>query len=200
MSRENGHMSTTERAVEDDQEDSLEARVDVLEARQEWLDEHVVPKANQVDAAFDEIEEIKQTLAQLSAEVENIHSLDDAAASTPEKRAAALRQAMLNTYQARNGPVAWDYNDVKDALESRGHGTIHDPQAYDAMEDAANKPGFEEGEIVKEGDSVRGIKLVPDRLPDELAGSEASNEINRESDSHAGQSGGTSLDTDTNSV
>lgn len=199
MSQHNGQMSTTE-SVENESErddgEDVQARLDVLEARFDWVDDHLVPRIDDLESTLDIVESLHSEIKAMRNELDHIHEVDETAASTPEKRAAALRKAMVNEFEGTQEPVSWDYGEVKTQLARDGHGTIHDPQAYRAMEDAAEVRGFVEGEIAKDGDTVRGIKLVPENLPEELAVSGGSNEINSGSDNHASQSGGTPLGTD----
>lgn len=189
-------MSTTDRRTDDDgRDENLHARVDVLEAKMDWVDDHVIPRLDDIESRLDDHDQLEAEVADLRAELETLHKVDEGAASTPEKRRKALQKAMLNQFNAREEAVALDYNDVITALEQQGHGEVYAAQAYDAMEDAGDYPGFSAGEIVKNGETVSGIKLVPSEVPTSLTPEEAVNEINNDrvdvSAAEAGQSSST---------
>lgn len=193
-----GHQTgpSDEQAATDSSD--TEARLDVIEAKFDWLENHVIPRVDDLEDRVDGHDDLENEVASLRAELETLHAVDENAASTPAKRRTALQKAMLNQHEARTEAISLDYNEVSDILEQRGHGKIYPAQAYTAMEDAAETPGFVDSEIAKNGDTVRGVKLVPDELPPSLAAEDAVNEINNESSSvTVAEAGETSTDTRT---
>jgi len=96
----------------------------------------------------------------MEEQLDNIADLGEKAQSTPEARARDLRILLRNKAKAKAendennlGTVQWTYRQVKDQLESRGHGTVYAHQCYTAMEDAAEADGYAEGEN-GDGDQV----------------------------------------------
>jgi len=137
-------------------------------------------------------EETQEQVADLAERVEELEETLDALAgvgegqsSTPEKRALDLRQLLLNSAQAKQknssdnpGMVQWDWKTVQTQLESNGHGTIHAPQAYRAMEEAATGTNSEDGgpegyAVVENNDGNRVVRCSLPALT-----TEAVNEIN----------------------
>lgn len=190
MSSDNA-MSTTDN-TDDTRTEDIHARVDVLEAKMDWIDDHIVSRLTDVEDRLDGHDELKQEVADLRAELETLHKVDEGAASTPEKRRKALQKAMLNQFNAREEAVALDYNEVITALEQQGHGEVYPAQAYRAMEDAGEYPGFEDGKIVKGGETVAGIKLVSSEVPASLTPEQAVNRINNETRSASAAEAGES--------
>jgi len=120
------------------------------------------------------VEELEETLDSLTG-------VGEGQQSTPQKRALDLRQKLVAAAKARSGreQIQWEWTDVRDQLEGDGHGTIHAPQAYRAMDEAANGiDGIEDaapdGFAVTENSD--GNRVVRCSLP--ALSSEAVNEIN----------------------
>jgi hypothetical protein len=92
---------------------------------------------DRLDHVVNRVDEIEATLESLAGAGEGSHS-------THVNRALALRKLLLTAAQAQKGRsdnagmVQWTYRQVRDQLESNGHGTVHAPQAYRAMEEAAD--------------------------------------------------------------
>ena len=156
-----------------DECDETTIRLNDLEAK---VDQVVMNRLTQTEERIDELEATVDELVaenqQLQGELESLTGLADDQASTPEKRAADLRQKLINVAKARdNGFVSWSYSDVKDQLESDGHGTVYPAQAYQAMKDAADSDedantshaaGFG---YVKNNDDDWTIRVSLDALP-----------------------------------
>ncbi len=117
----------------------LEVRQDNLEAK---IEQAVTKRLERHE---DELGELRERVADLEAEnnalrteLDSLVGLADDQQSTPEKRAADLRQKLQNVARNRDsGMVSWTYRDVRDHLEAVGHENIYAAQAYRAMKDAA---------------------------------------------------------------
>lgn len=131
-------------------------RIKELEGKVSELYDHLKNVSDRLNDVEDENTELTQTVADQEARIndlehqlETVADLGEKAQSTPESRARDVRLMLQNQakakYEADNdepGTVQWTYDQVRDNLEAHGHGKVHDWQAYDAMEDAAEVDGF----------------------------------------------------------
>lgn len=165
--------------------DTLEehaARLDNVEGYQEFIKNFVKPKLSELEELRDEQERYDQRLSALEEKFDTLAGLGEGDKSTPQKRALDLRQVMIRRAEGRaDGRVALYYQEVLDALRDVGHESLHKPQAYTAMEDAADATGFKEVKITRNGKRVDGVALNLDALPAHAR----SNEINTTKDSGA---------------
>lgn len=103
------------------------------------------------------ISELTDRVDELETELDSLTGVGEGEQSTPAKRALDLRQKLFNAAKARSGrdQIQWEWTEVRDQLEGDGHGTVHAPQAYRAMKEAA-----------------QGIEKIEDGAPDGFAVSE----------------------------
>lgn len=92
--------------------------------------------------------EFRTRLFQVEQTYDSLAGLGDDEKSTPDARERDLVLALERKAEADGGTAHMDYNDVKETLKTLNHGTVYDPQAYRAMEAAAeNVDGVSEGEF-----------------------------------------------------
>jgi len=119
----------------------------IVDAQLNEQDERIAELENKVDELTELVHQRDQEVAELHGKLESIAGLSDDEQSTPEKRATDLRTALIRQAKSdgdavREGTASKTWRGVTTTLEDFGHGTIHPPQAYSAMEDAADVPGF----------------------------------------------------------
>jgi len=170
---------------DDERLEDLEERMAVLEGFQENIvKQQMMSRLDDLEQAVARIDELEQENQQLRAmvqdlkgQLETVSDLAEDQQTTPEKRAADVRSALIRRAKARadgENRAAMHYQDVMDALADLGHGSLHKPQAFDAMEDAAEGEGFSMGTKAKNGNQVKAVRVDLDALPAHVA----SNEIN----------------------
>lgn len=122
-----------------------------------------------------EIADLQRRVAELEERMDTFAGIGADERSTPAKRAADLRDAMLKAAQssAADG-VTWWKDEVQDHLAALGHEDLHKPDIYDAMETAAEHEGFAETNkrVTKETATgknrtfdARAIRVELDNLP-----------------------------------
>lgn len=163
--------------------DEYEARLDNVEGYQEFIKSFVKPKLEELEELRERQDEYDQRLTAMENTLETLAGIGESQESTPQKRAMDLRQLMIRRAEGRpDGRVALYYREVMDALRDVGHEGLHKPQAYTAMEDAVDAPGFKNVEITRNGSRVDGIAVNLDALPAHAR----SNEINTSTSSGTG--------------
>ena len=139
--------------------EELTYRVQDLEAKREQVFEPKLERQAETIATLEtRVDELEAENKQLRAELDSLGELGADKQSTPKKRMLDLRKMLMNKAKVDHesggdGMVAWTYSQVVDQLESHGHGKVYAPQAYDAMEDAAEAEGFGHGKN-QDGDKV----------------------------------------------
>lgn len=134
--------------MSDQDVEKLQNRVSRLEDQIEHVYE---PK---IEDQREAIENLEATVESLAAEVEGVNQrvssvidADGRGDSSPSKRAAALREALIRacgqSAGSISGGVTWWWQEVRDQLASHGHGDFSKPVYHDAMKDAAELDGFE---------------------------------------------------------
>lgn len=150
----------------------LKMRVsDLDDYAKEFLASRISSNEDEIDALHDRIDELEATVEHLDSEMESFIGVSENQRSTPEKRAADLRQAMIRA--ARNTSaekgVKWWKDNVAEHLAAVGHKDLHKPDYYDAMEDAAEADGFEETTktVTKDGRTwdAKAIRVTLSELP-----------------------------------
>ena len=135
--------------MSDQEVEQLRNRVSRLEDQIEHV---YTPK---IEDQRERIDELEATMEDLAAQVEGVNqrvsSVIDADGrddSSPPKRAAALREALIracgDSAGSLSGGVTWWWKEVRDQLASHGHGDFSKPVYHDAMKDAAELDGFEQ--------------------------------------------------------
>lgn len=132
--------------------------------------EHVY--APRIKNQREQIKNLKSVADDLAAEIEelnermsNIIDADGRGDSSPSKRAAALREALIracgDSAGSLSGGVTWWWREVRDQLASHGHGDFSKPVYHDAMRDAANLEGFKQTtKLVITGGQKREVNAV----------------------------------------
>lgn len=159
--------------------DDLDARLDVLEGWQDMVNNVLMPRVDELEDALeqrnDRIQSLEDRVHDLEAQLEMLDGLADSQASTPQKRAADLARAMVRQAQeTADGRVSRYYKEVKQDLATLGHESIHDPQAYSAMDAVAEMTGFGKMTTTRDGQDVEAVYVNLD----ELDGQQYVNEIN----------------------
>lgn len=176
-------VSELETEVEDLREEVSQLRKivnDVDDWRDFFTDTRLPMTEGKVEDATDRVDELEAQVNELNQRMESFIGLAEDERSTPAKRAADLRDAMIRASEnssSISGGVKWWKDEVAEHLATIGHEGLHKPDLYDAMEDAATADGFAmttkhvrtNGRQMK----VKAIRLDPDDLPT----SEGSREI-----------------------
>jgi hypothetical protein len=159
--------------------EDLEKRVDALETSQaRTISEFVKPALDELredrDDARDERVELRERLDALQQQLDAVYGLADDERSTPAKRAADLRLALIRRAQNSTGPNAGRasmyYREVQECFADLGHETVHRPECMRAMEDAAHADGFEIATKTSDhGNEVKAIRVDTDALPRGIA-------------------------------
>lgn len=142
--------------------DTIRARLDVLEGWQDHVQDHVLPRIDDLEAQLaekdDHIRTLENRVMELEAQLEMLDGLAEDQQSTPTKRAVDLARAMVRQAgQSSDGRVARYYKEVKQDLATLGHDDIHDPQAYQAMEDVAGIDGFGTMTVIRDDRDVEAV-------------------------------------------
>lgn len=141
---------------------------------QDRLDSHE-QAIERIGELENENEELRAQLHDLRGQLDTLAGLADDQRSTPEKRTADIRTALIRRAKARSDGedrAAMHYQDIMNALADLGHENIHKPQAFRVMEDAAEAEGFTLGETDKDGNMVKAVKVDLDALPAHVASNE----------------------------
>ncbi|MWG34842.1 hypothetical protein [Halomarina oriensis] len=120
-----------------------------------------------------ELREVRSENQRLEQKFESIAGLAEDEQSSPAKRAADVRQAMIRRAEAKeddpddpSAEVALYYKEVEELLADYGHGSVHRPQAFDAMRDAADADGFTMGsKLSRAGNRADAVILKLAELP-----------------------------------
>ena len=157
----------------------LEERVDALETSQaRTISQFVKPALDELrdarDDARQERVELRERLNALQQQLDAVYGLADDERSTPAKRAADLRLALIRRAQNSTGPSAGRasmyYKEVQECFADLGHETVHRPECMRAIEDASNADGFSVGTKTSEhGNEVKAIRVDTDALPRGIA-------------------------------
>jgi cob(I)alamin adenosyltransferase len=152
-----------------DTPEQADARLDQLEGWQNWVQEHLVPRIDELETELSEretyIEELEARIEDLETQLEMLDGLADDQASTPEKRAIDLARAMIRQAKTRaDGRITKYYKEVKEDLATLGHEGLHDPQAFTAMEDVSEATGFGMTKVNRDGKQVKAVGLNLDEL------------------------------------
>ena len=140
------------------------------------LDEHddaIAALLDEVQSLKGELREVRKQSQRLEQQLESIAGLAEDEQSSPAKRTADLRQAMIRRAEAKeddldnpSASVALYYKEVQDLLADLGHGTVYKQQAFDAMEEAVNTDGFSwTHKHSAAGNRVKAVVLNLDALP-----------------------------------
>jgi len=170
---------------DDDLEDRVEALEEALESVRDsqsaYRDQIVKPRLDGLEDTRDdareeraELKETVQTLEQevagLRAELRSIAGVGESEDTSPDKRVADLRQAMIRRAKARTdggqGYTSLWWQEVQNLFADLGHGEICKPDCYKAMREGAKGTGFEMGSTHNsDGREVKAICLNVDELP-----------------------------------
>jgi len=184
--------------MSDQDVDELRNRV----SRPEDQIEHVY--APKIEEQQEYIEDLEHVVDDLAAEVQgvnqrvsNVIDADGRGDSSPPKRAAALREAMIracgDSAGSLSGGVTWWWQEVRDQLASHGHGDFSKPVYHDAMKDAADLDGFElTTKFVITGGQKREVNAIAVN-PSKVTAPDLRNQLTTR-DGQAGGDGGAATD------
>jgi TolA-binding protein len=152
-----------------DTADRNDARLDQLEGWQNWVQEHLAPRVEELEDELADresrIDELEARVDDLETQLEMLDGLADDQSSTPQKRAVDLARAMIRQAKTRaDGRITKYYKEVKEDLATLGHEDLHDPQAFTAMEDVAEATGFGMTQVNRDGKQVKAVGLNLDEL------------------------------------
>ena len=155
--------------------EELEQRVEALETSQSrTISQFIKPSLEDLrdtcDDARQERVELREHVAALQQQVDAVYGLAEGERSTPAKRAADLRMALIRRAQNSTGPNAGRasmyYKEVQECFADLGHDTVHRPECMRAIEDAAEADGFSIGtKTSAHGNEVKSIRVDTDALP-----------------------------------
>lgn len=175
---------------------SRDLREEFEEFREYLMAEYLGSKFNEIVARLDDLELTQSRhddeLAALRDRIDTLEQqldlqvgVEDATASTPEKRARDLRKTMIREARDRqdqfNGRLALWWQQVQGRLSTLGHGQTSKPDCYKAMHWAAGEQydgrcplkdidGFEMAKTTNaDGRNVTAIRVKLDALPPEVA-------------------------------
>ena len=159
--------------------EGLKERVDALEISQaRTISDFVKPALGELredrDDARQQRVELRERLDALQQQIDAVYGLADDERSTPAKRAADLRLALIRRARNSTGPSAGRasmyYREVQECFADLGHETVHRPECMRAMEDAAHADGFSIGTKTSDhGNEVKAIRVDTDALPRGIA-------------------------------
>jgi hypothetical protein len=162
----------------------FEQRLDALETSQaRTISQLIKPALDELredrDDARQERVELREQVRSLQQQVNAVYGLADDERSTPAKRAADLRMALIRRANSQTGPnggrSSMHYKEVQDCFADIGHETVHAPECYDAMDEAALADGFSLGTKAKNGEQIKAIRVDTEALPAGVAISDPTN-------------------------
>lgn len=160
------------------------------------LTDRVEALAQRVTKLEQENEVQAEELSALQNRLDLFTDLAEDAQSTPALRATHIRDALVKRAEAGDGHATMTYAEVADTLTDRGHGQIHRPQAYQAIEDAAAQEGFQVTTAQStHGNEVRAIGVNLERIRDYTPRNEI---ITREEAEGGSETPSTTLEATTN--
>lgn len=161
-------------------EDKLESRIEQsIEQRLSQLETASDDAHAERAELFDAVADLQQTVATMQERLDSLAGLAEDQETTPEKRIADLREAMIRRAEAREQNSADGYprikmwwKEVQALFADYGHGEISKPDCYKAMREAAKGAGFGESTKTNEnGNDVKAIRLDLDELRAETGSS-----------------------------
>lgn len=174
--------STSEAAETDIDVERLKNRLNRLEEHIEHVYEpKIEEQAERIDDFEATVNKQAEQIEALEARVDGVISVDDNSESTPDRRASALREAMIrasgDSAGSISGGVTWWWEEVRDQLKTHGHGDFSKPTYHTAMKDAAEADGFSEtSKDVISGNQRREVKAISVN-PDEVTRPDLRNQL-----------------------
>lgn len=176
-----------------EQVEELESTVEDLKAFQEWYMNHQKPRVDELQDELQTEREARQaaeqTVSDMQARLEAIVGVGEDEQSTPDKRIADLREALIRQAQSNTNrdEASMHHAEVGDLFATLGHtgknDKVYNQWRHDAMEDAAEAEGFRLGTKQKDGQEVKAVIVDLDALP----AHSTSNEIITSGDGEAAQ-------------
>lgn len=165
--------------TDEDRLGDFEQRLDALETSQaRTISQLIKPALDELREARDDARqervELRERINALQQQLDAVYGLADDERSTPAKRAADLRTALIRRAQHSTGPSAGRasmyYKEVQECFADLGHETVHRPECMRAMEDAAHADGFSMGTKTSEhGNEVKAVRVDTESLPRGIA-------------------------------
>lgn len=159
--------------------EKLAERVDALETSQSrTINQFVKPAIGGLredrDDARQQRVELREHVAMLQQQIDAVYGLAEGERSTPAKRAADLRMALIRRAQNSTGPNAGRasmyYKEVQECFADLGHDTVHRPECMRAITEAAEADGFSIGtKTSQHGNQVKAIRVDIEALPSTVA-------------------------------
>jgi len=150
--------------VESNQQSWDAYRETVIKPRFADLNDAVDEAAAERSEICDLVEDLQAQVNQLEGRVEALMGVEEEAASSPDKRAQDLKQALIRRADARTddgaGRASMYYKEVQDLFADLGHGDVKKPECYKAMNDVAETDGFfETSKVSREGSEVKAVAV-----------------------------------------
>jgi len=135
-----------------------------------------------LEEGADHRDDLAEQVSELASDVSSMKATQGDL-SPSEQRVVDLRNALRSRAKGGSrrteGRASMSYSDVQDALADLGHGTVHAPQAYRAMETVGHGDGFED---TTDEMGERVIRVDLSELPFDRAVNDVSNAERRQSE------------------